>query len=174
VRSLNPRRVITPETSFSIDRNLTQPYHLLQSRSASSFQHSLIIEACKLQQSSSDGHHTAEKEYPVGVEVYVGQLSGAVTEDELRRLFSVAGTVVSVHLVKNSGSGELRGCGYVRMSTEDEAVEAISLLNGAMLADRLITVKDVTKQNAVKSGSRDPGGPVRPKHISDKTRSRKV
>ena len=99
----------------------------------------------------------------MGVEVYVGQLSGAVTEDELRKLFSVAGTVVSVHLVKNSGSGELRGCGYVRMSTEDEAVEAISLLNGAMLADRLITVRDVTKQNAVKSGPPGAGRPGRPR-----------
>ena len=109
----------------------------------------------------------------MGVEVYVGQLSGLITEDELRKLFSVAGTVVSVHLVKNSGSGELRGCGYVRMSTEDEAVEAISLLNGAMLADRLITVRDVTKQNTGKSGPRDPRGPARPKHMSDKARNRK-
>jgi len=86
----------------------------------------------------------------MGVEIYVGQLSSSVTEEEVRKLFSVAGTVQSVHLVKNSGSGELRGCGYVRMSTEDEACEAIGLLNGAMLGDRLITVRDVTKQNARK------------------------
>jgi RNA recognition motif-containing protein len=108
----------------------------------------------------------------VGVEVYVGQLSGSVTEDELRKLFSVAGTVVSVHLVKNSGSGELRGCGYVRMSTEDEAVEAISLLNGAMLADRLITVKDVTKQNTGTRGSSGPGGSVRTSRYSAKAGKR--
>lgn len=86
----------------------------------------------------------------MGVEVYVGQLSGSVTEEELRKLFSVAGTVQSVHLVRNSGSGDLRGCGYVRMSTEDEACEAIGLLNGAMLGDRLIVVRDVTKQNSRK------------------------
>jgi RNA recognition motif-containing protein len=89
----------------------------------------------------------------MGVEIYVGQLSGSVLEDEVQRLFSVAGTVVSVHLVKNSGSGELRGCGYVRMSTEDEADQAISLLNGALLGDRQITVKEVTKQNAKKTDS---------------------
>ena len=88
----------------------------------------------------------------MGVEVYVGQLSADVTEDELRKLFTVAGTVQSVHLVKNSGSGDLRGCGYVRMSTEDEAIEAIGLLNGALLGDRQISVKDVTKQNARKPG----------------------
>jgi hypothetical protein len=39
------------------------------------------------------------------------------------------------------------------MSTEDEAEQAISLLNGALLGDRLITVKEVTKQNAGKPGS---------------------
>lgn len=89
----------------------------------------------------------------MGVEIYIGHLSGTVTEDEVRKMFSVAGTVQSVHLVKNSGSGELRGCGYVRMSTEDEACDAIGLLNGALLGDSLITVKDVTKQNAAKPAS---------------------
>jgi RNA recognition motif-containing protein len=92
----------------------------------------------------------------MGVEVYIGQLSSSVTEDEVRRLFSVAGTVTSVHLVKNSGGGELRGCGYVRMSTEDEACEAIGLLNGALLADRQIVVRDVTKQGANRPAP--PGG----------------
>lgn len=93
----------------------------------------------------------------MGVEVYVGQLTSSVTEEELRKLFSVAGTVESVHLVKNSGSGELRGCGYVRMSTDDEACQAISLLNGALLGERLIVVKDVTKQNAVRPASTGSG-----------------
>jgi len=88
----------------------------------------------------------------MGVEIYIGHLSALTSEDEIRKLFSVAGTVQSVHLVKNSGSGELRGCGYVRMSTEDEACEAIGLLNGAMLGDSLIVVRDVTKQNARPSG----------------------
>lgn len=77
----------------------------------------------------------------MGVEIYVGHISGAVTEDEVRKLFSVAGTVTSVHLVIDHGSGTYRGCGYVRMSTEDEAREAIDLLNGALLGGRLIVVK---------------------------------
>jgi RNA recognition motif-containing protein len=89
----------------------------------------------------------------MGIEVYVGHLSATVTEDEIRKMFSVAGTVQSVHLVKNSGSGELRGCGYVRMSTEDEACDAIGLLNGALLGDSLIVVKDVTKQIVKQSDS---------------------
>ncbi len=89
----------------------------------------------------------------MGVEIYVGQISGTVTEDEVRKLFSVAGTVSSVHLVVDSASGDFRGCGYVRMSTEEEAREAVDLLNGAMLGDRLIVVRDAPKKNAGKKGS---------------------
>lgn len=92
----------------------------------------------------------------MGVEIYVGQLSGTVTEDEVRKLFSVSGTVTSVHLVKDPASGEFRGCGYVRMSTEDEAGEAIGLLNGALLGDRLIVVKPSTKVFGKKACA--PGG----------------
>ncbi|MDD2897595.1 MAG: RNA-binding protein [Desulfuromonadaceae bacterium] len=77
----------------------------------------------------------------MGIEVYVGQISGSVTEDELRKLFSVVGSVESVHLVVDPASGESRGCGYVRMSTDEEARESIDLLNGAQLGDRQIVVK---------------------------------
>ena len=101
----------------------------------------------------------------MGVEIYVGHLSGTVTEDEVRKLFSVAGTVISVHLVKNSGTGELRGCGYVRMSTEDEADEAIGLLNGAMLDDSLIVVKEVTKQGAKNTASSGGARGNKPKGV---------
>lgn len=87
----------------------------------------------------------------MGIEVYVGQISGLVTEDEVRKLFSVVGTVTSIHLVTNPDSGEFRGCGYVRMSTEEEAQEAIDLLNGAKLGDRQIVVKNAPPKNSQKS-----------------------
>ena len=87
----------------------------------------------------------------MGIEVYVGQISGTVTEDELQKLFSVVGTVASVHLVIDPVSGESRGCGYVRMSTEEEAREAIDLLNGAKLGDRLIVVKNAPPKNFKKA-----------------------
>ena len=93
----------------------------------------------------------------MGIEIYVGQISGSVTEDELRKLFSVVGTVTSVHLVTEPGSGEFRGCGYVRMSTEDEAKEAVGLLNGALLGDRLIVVKAAPPKFGKKTGSSGGG-----------------
>ena len=88
----------------------------------------------------------------MGVEIYVGHISGTVTEDEVRNLFSVVGTVTSVHLVTDPGSGEFRGCGYVRMSTDDEAREALDLLNGAKLGDCLIVVKAAPPKNFKKTG----------------------
>lgn len=102
----------------------------------------------------------------MGVEIYVGQLAGTVTEDEVRKLFSVSGTVTSVHLVLDPESGEFRGCGYVRMSTEEEAKEAIGLLNGALLGDRLIVVKEAPKKTFGKKtgshgGSTKAGKPKR-------------
>jgi RNA recognition motif-containing protein len=96
----------------------------------------------------------------MGVEIYVGHISKTVTEDEVRKLFSVVGTVTSVHLVTDPGSGEFRGCGYVRMSTEDEAREAVDLLNGARLGDRPIVVKNAPPKifkNAGQSGGRRGG-----------------
>jgi len=93
----------------------------------------------------------------MGVEIYVGHISGTVTEDEVQKLFSVVGTVTSVHLVVDPASGESRGCGYVRMSTEEEAREAIDLLDGAKLGDCLIVVKDAPPKNFKKTGSGSSG-----------------
>ena len=98
----------------------------------------------------------------MGVEIYVGQISGLVTEDEVKKLFSVVGTVESVHLVVDQASGEFRGCGYVRMSSDEEAREAIDLLNGAKLGDRLIVVKNappkVFKKADTSGGGQGRGG----------------
>lgn len=93
----------------------------------------------------------------MGVEIYVGHISGTVTEDEVQKLFSVVGTVTSVHLVTDPGSGESRGCGYVRMSTDEEAREAIDLLNGAKLGDRQIVVRNAPPKNFKKTSSAGGG-----------------
>lgn len=94
----------------------------------------------------------------MGIEVYVGQISGSVTEDEVRKLFSVVGTVTSVHLVTDAASGAFRGCGYVRMSTEEEAEEAVDLLNGAKLGDRLIVVKNAPPKTFGRPAGASAGG----------------
>ena len=73
-------------------------------------------------------------------ELYVGHIPYEATEDELRRMFAVAGTVTSVHIITDAVSGKSKGCAYVRMSREEELQEAIECLDGALMGELLISV----------------------------------
>ena len=88
-------------------------------------------------------------------ELYVGSIAYEATEEDLRRLFSVAGTVTSIHLITDPVSGQFKGCGYVRMASDAEAKEAIESLDGALLHNRLITVSVAKPQKPV---TQKPGG----------------
>lgn len=90
-------------------------------------------------------------------ELYVGSLPYETTEDDLRRLFSVAGNVQAVHLITDQISGKSKGCGYVKMTTVSEAIEAINCLDGALLEGRIITVSEAREQKPQKPQQR-PGG----------------
>jgi RNA recognition motif-containing protein len=89
-------------------------------------------------------------------ELYVGHLPYEATQDDLRRLFSVAGTVTSVHIITDPETGKSKGCGYVRMATEEQLNEAIECLDGALMENRKITVSIA---NAQKPPAKRPGGP---------------
>ena len=84
-------------------------------------------------------------------ELYVGSLPFETTEEDLRRIFSVAGTVQSVHIITDRDSGQSKGCGYVKMTTESEAKEAINSLDGATIEHRIITVSEAREQKPVKT-----------------------
>ncbi|GFO67448.1 hypothetical protein GMLC_10270 [Geomonas limicola] len=85
-------------------------------------------------------------------ELYVGHLSYDATEWELERLFSVSGRVTSIHLITDPVTGQFKGCGYVRMSTEAEAKDAILSLDGARFLDSTITVSEARPQKQVNAG----------------------
>ncbi len=72
--------------------------------------------------------------------LYVGNLSYSTTEDDLRTLFTQAGTVSSVALIKDRDSGQSKGFAFVEMSTQVEAEKAISTFNGYHLGDRELKV----------------------------------
>jgi RNA recognition motif-containing protein len=76
------------------------------------------------------------------VNIYVGNLSLEVTEDELRREFMAYGDVISVTIMNDKyiGSGQPRGYGYVEMSSKTEAAAAMANLQGKMLKDRAVRV----------------------------------
>lgn len=72
--------------------------------------------------------------------IYVGNLAYAVTEDELREAFSAFGEVTSATLIMDKFSGQSKGFGFVEMANNSEADAAIKGLNGTALQNRNITV----------------------------------
>jgi len=84
-------------------------------------------------------------------ELYVGSLPFETTEEDLVRLFSVSGTVQSVHIITDKISGKSRGCGYVKMTTVEEAKDAINSLDGALVDNRKITVSEAREQKPDKT-----------------------
>jgi RNA recognition motif-containing protein len=72
--------------------------------------------------------------------LYVGNLSYSTSEDNLRTLFSQAGTVVSVALVKDRDTGRSKGFAFVEMSSQAEAEQAIKLFNGQSVDSRELKV----------------------------------
>ena len=94
--------------------------------------------------------------------LYVGNLSQKVTEEDLRKNFSEAGTVVSVSVIKDRFSGVSRGFGFVEMETEDGAQEGIQKFNGGELDGKTITVNEARPKTESggprREGSRGGGG----------------
>jgi RNA recognition motif-containing protein len=72
--------------------------------------------------------------------LYVGNLSYDTTEEGLRETFAKAGTVVSVDMIKDRDTGRMKGFAFVTMNSDDEAQNAIKILNEKMLDDRVIKV----------------------------------
>jgi RNA recognition motif-containing protein len=76
------------------------------------------------------------------VNIYVGNLSRDVTEDELRKAFEAFGQVTSVNIIKDRYSGESRGFGFIEMAAKTEAQAAIAGLNGTTLKERTLSVSE--------------------------------
>jgi len=56
------------------------------------------------------------------VKLYVGNLAFTTTEDDLRVLFSQAGAIHSIDLIKDRDTGESKGFAFVTMATQSDAV----------------------------------------------------
>ncbi|GMT47263.1 MAG: RNA-binding protein [bacterium] len=72
--------------------------------------------------------------------IYVGNLPYNVTEDELKELFSEFGEVSTVNIITDKFSGQSKGFGFVEMTNDSEADEAIKALDGTELKGRNIKV----------------------------------
>jgi len=90
--------------------------------------------------------------------IYVGNLSFTVTEDDLRGAFQAFGTVDKAAIITDKMSGQPRGFGFVEMPNKDEAVKAISGLNGKDLKGRNLKVNEAQPRPAGGGGMGGFGG----------------
>lgn len=72
--------------------------------------------------------------------IYVGNLAYAVTEEELRNVFGTYGEVLSASIITDKYSGRSKGFGFVEMPVQSEAEEAIRALNGNAIKGRNVKV----------------------------------
>jgi RNA recognition motif-containing protein len=89
--------------------------------------------------------------------IFIGNLSYNVTEDDLRKAFETFGQVASATVIKNKQSGRSKGFGFVEMPVQAEAQSAIEVLNGKALKGRTITVNEA-RPRADDRRDRDRGG----------------
>ena len=72
--------------------------------------------------------------------IYVGNLNKSTTQDEIKTLFGQAGTVTSVDIATEKGTGVSKGFAFVAMPTQEEADKAISMFNDYAMADKKLKV----------------------------------
>ena len=89
----------------------------------------------------------------MGRRLYVGNLPYSTGEAELQELFSRAGNVESVRVMRDAATGRARGFAFVEMGTDEEAQAAIRELNEHQLGGRSLTVNEARPKAAHSGGS---------------------
>ena len=90
--------------------------------------------------------------------IYVGNLSFEVTEQDLQQSFEAFGQVESVNIIKDRFSGESKGFGFVEMPAKGEAESAIEGLNGKELKGRALKVSEARPRSETRRGGGRGGG----------------
>lgn len=90
--------------------------------------------------------------------IFVGNLSRDVTEDDLRSAFGAYGQVTTVSILKDKFTGEPRGFGFVEMPTKAEAQAAIAGMNQKDIKGRALNVNEARPKTERPSGGGGGGG----------------
>lgn len=94
----------------------------------------------------------------MGKKLYVGNLGSSVTREMLESCFGAVGKVESVNIITDRYTGQPRGFGFVEMSSNQEAQDAITKLNGQSLGDRTIIVNEARAEERRGGGAGGAGG----------------
>jgi len=90
--------------------------------------------------------------------IYVGNMSYNVTEEDLKQAFEPFGEVESVRIIRDMYSGRSKGFGFVEMPGKSEAQSAIESLNGKELMGRTVKVNEARPRSEGRRGGRGGGG----------------
>ena len=91
--------------------------------------------------------------------IYVGNLSWSMTEEDLNNLFAEYGTVSSAKILKDKMSGRSKGFGFVEMEDEEAAKSAIANLNETEVQGRKLIVNESQPRPEGEGGyKKRPGG----------------
>lgn len=94
--------------------------------------------------------------------LYVGNLPYSFTDAELHGIFSQVGNVTSAQVIMDRVSGRSKGFGFVEMSSDEAATEAISRYNGKDHGGRALTVNEarpmVPREGGRQASSGSGGG----------------
>ncbi|WP_321287551.1 RNA-binding protein [uncultured Sunxiuqinia sp.] len=88
--------------------------------------------------------------------IFVGNLNYAITEDDMREIFEEYGELSSVKLITDKFTGRSKGFGFVEMPDADEAKKAIEELNGAEVEGRSMVVNESIEKK--RDNNRGGGG----------------
>lgn len=89
----------------------------------------------------------------MATKLFIGSLSWGVNDDMLKDFFSSVGTVVSANVITDRETNRSKGFGFVEMSTEEEAREAVKQLNNKELDGRAIVVSEARPREEGSRGS---------------------
>jgi RNA recognition motif-containing protein len=94
----------------------------------------------------------------MGNKLYVGNLPFSATDDSLRELFAQSGGVNSATIITDRDTGRSKGFGFVEMSSDQEASDAITKFNGTNFEGRTITVNEARPKAPREGGGGGGGG----------------
>jgi RNA recognition motif-containing protein len=90
--------------------------------------------------------------------IYVGNLSWSMTDEDLNNLFSQYGTITSAKILKEKNTGRSKGFGFVEMEDAEAAKAAIAALNESEIQGRKLIVNESQPRPEGEGGFRKSGG----------------